>query len=120
MSNSHTISSCKNASEIVPVSYDEPLEPASRLLRQGNKFASCEQFSEADKVFRTAASLPGGKGIWNFKSLGFCPNVFPDASRIEAYWQQPDHGLDQVLAYKHWKNRPLRDTCLVTGLCAMS
>ena len=106
--------------ETNPASHAVPLDPASQFLRQGNQFASHEQFPEADGVFRTAASLPDGKAIWNFKSLGFCPTVFPDASSIDAYWQRLDQGLDQVLAYKHWKNRPLRDTCLATGLCAMS
>ncbi|MCL2711636.1 MAG: hypothetical protein FWE95_12225 [Planctomycetaceae bacterium] len=110
----------KQASENNPTSRDTSLDPASELLRQGNKLASQEQFSDADKVFRIAASLPGGKAIWNFKSLGFCPTVFSDVSSIDAFWQQLDQGLDQVWAYKHWKNRPLRDTCLVTGLCAMS
>jgi len=84
MSSAFPISFAKKTSEIEPASYDTPLEPALELLRQGNKLASQEQFSDADKVFCTAASLPGGKAIWNFKSLGFCPTVFPDASSIDA------------------------------------
>ena len=89
--------------------HNAPLDPASELLCQGNNFASQEQFSDADKVFRTAASLPGGKAIWNFKSLGFCPSVFPDGSSIDAYWQRLDHGLDQVLAERFdidWRTLP--------------
>jgi predicted O-linked N-acetylglucosamine transferase (SPINDLY family) len=98
MSNSSIISSDTEVSKPNPVSCDVPLEPALQLLRQGNQFASCEQFSDADSVFRAAASLPGGKLIWNFKSLGFCPTVFPDVPGIDAYWQQLDQGLDQALA----------------------
>jgi len=98
VSNSFPISLDRKASDIKPASHDAPLKPASDLLRQGNKFASQEQFSEADKVFRTAASLPDGKAIWNFKSLGFCPSVFPDVSSIDAFWQQLDQG---TLLYVH-------------------
>ena len=79
------------------------------LLRQGNKFASQDQFSEADRVFRTAASLPDGKPIWNFKSLGFCPSILPDVSSIDAYWQRLDQGLDQALAEHFdldWRTSP--------------
>ena len=81
-----------------PVSCDAPFDPASELFRQGNKFARDEQFFDAERVFRAAASLPDGKAIWNYKSLGFCPSIFPDASSMDAYWQQLDQGLDQVLA----------------------
>ena len=36
-------------------------EPASELLRQGNKFARDEQFSDADRVFRAAVMMPKGE-----------------------------------------------------------
>ena len=98
MSNAFTISSVSEASEIKLAPHDVSFDPALELLRQGNKFATQGQFADADRVFRTAASLPGGKPIWNFKSLGFCPTVFPDVSSIDAYWQQLDQGLDQTLA----------------------
>ena len=80
-----------------PESHNTPLEPALQLFRQGNKFASQEQFSEADRVFCAAASLSGGKPIWRFKSLGFCPTVFPDETSIDTYWQELDQGLDRAL-----------------------
>ena len=67
-------------------------------IRQGNKFATQGQFTDADRVFSAAASLPGGKPIWNFKSLGFCPTIFPDVPSIDAYWQHLDQGLDLALA----------------------
>jgi hypothetical protein len=98
MSNSSLTSSDTEVSENNPESRDAPLESASELLRQGNQFASQEHFSDADSVFRAAASLPGGKAIWNYKSLGFCPSIFPDVSSIDAYWQQLDQGLDHALA----------------------
>ena len=109
MSNSSTISSYRKNSEIESASHDAPLDHALELLRQGNKLASQEQFSDADKVFRAAASLPGGKAIWNFKSLGFCPTVFPDVSNIDAFWQQLDFGLDTALAERFdidWRTLP--------------
>ena len=71
---------------------------AELRFRQGNRFATQEQFPEADKAFRAAASLRGGKPIWNFKSLGFCPTTFSDESSIDVYWQQLEQGLEQVLA----------------------
>jgi predicted O-linked N-acetylglucosamine transferase (SPINDLY family) len=43
------------------------------------------------------------------KSLGFCQSVFPDASSIDAYWQQLDQGLDQALAERFdidWRTLP--------------
>ena len=52
----------RQPSEIEPASHDAPLDPASELLRQGNKFARDEQFSEAESVFRAAASLPDDEG----------------------------------------------------------
>ena len=99
MSNSSTASSDWKTSKIKPASRDAPLEPALELLRQGNKFARDGQFSDAESVFRAADSLPGGKTIWNYKSLGFCPSLFPDASSMDAYtksgksgkWQMPQN-----------------------------
>jgi len=41
--------------------------------------------------------IAGGKPIWNYKALRFCPTVFPDVSSIDAYWQQLDQCLDQAL-----------------------
>ena len=94
MSNSSDIEIPENN----PVSCNTLLEPALELLYQGNKFATQGQFADADRVFRAAASLPDGKPIWDFKSLGFCPTVFPNVPSIDAYWQQLDQGLDQALA----------------------
>ena len=71
---------------------------AELRFRQGNRFATQEQFSKADKAFRAAAFLCGGKPIWRFKSLGFCPTTFPDEASIDTYWQQLEQGLDQVAA----------------------
>ena len=82
---------------------------AELRLRQGNRFATQEQFSKADKAFCAAASLHGGKPIWRFKSLGFCPTTFPDEPSIDAYWQQLEQGLDQVVAKNFvvdWRTLP--------------
>jgi len=63
MHNSFTTLSDKKTSETEPVSHDAPPDPALELLRQENKFARYEQFSDAERVFRAAASLLGGKAI---------------------------------------------------------
>jgi len=94
MGNSSTI-----ASEFgnKPVSHNAPPDPASELLRQGNKFARDEQFSDAERVFRAAVSLPSGKAIWNEKPLGFCLSLFPDASCIDAYSSENRREAETVI-----------------------
>ena len=50
------------AFEITPASHGVPLDPTSEFLRQGNKFARDEQFTDTESVFRAAASLPYDEG----------------------------------------------------------
>ena len=74
------------------------LDPASELLRHGNKFARDEQYSDADSVFRAAASLSGGKTLWNEKPLGLNGSVFfiPFRTPIDtACWMCEKHVVFQ-------------------------
>ena len=63
-------------------------------FRQGNILFAQEKFAPADHAFQEAASLPGGKEIWRWKPLGFCPTVFPDENNIDRYWTQLQQRLD--------------------------
>ena len=79
------------------------------LLAQGLKFFQEEQFHEANRIFHEAASLPGGKEIWRWKSLGFCPTVIDSEKSIDRYWRQLEHGLDLAIAAKFpidWRTLP--------------
>ena len=66
-------------------------------FRQGNLLFAQGRFAPADRAFHEAASLPAGKEIWRWKSLGFCPPVFPDEQSIDHYWAQLDHHLDRAI-----------------------
>jgi len=69
---------------------DLRFKQAGRLFGQG-------KFAQADRVYHEAASLPGGKEIWRWQSLGFCPPVFPDEQSIDRYWTQLDQNLNRAL-----------------------
>ena len=73
-------------------------ESINALLAQGQQLFQQEKFHEANNVFHQAASSPGGKEIWRWKSLGFCPTVIDSEESINRYWQQLDHGLDLAIA----------------------
>ena len=81
-----------------PTFHGAPFDQTLELLRQGNKFARHEQFSEAESVFRAAASLPNGKAIWNEKPLGLNGTVFfiPFRTPIDmACWMCEKHVVFQ-------------------------
>jgi predicted O-linked N-acetylglucosamine transferase (SPINDLY family) len=85
----------------LPVSPTNHLED---LFRQGNQLSVQERFHDANRVFHQAASLPGGRELWRWKSLNFCPSIFPDEDSIERYWGHLNEGLDQILV----QNIPIR------------
>lgn len=66
-------------------------------FRQGNRLSGQDKFLQADNAFHEAASLPGGKEIWRWRSLSFCPSIFPDNQSIERYWTGLDQHLDRAL-----------------------
>lgn len=55
----------------------------------------------AKNLFRRAASLSGGKAVWRWKHLWFCPTFFENEAEIDAYWNQMDADLDTALAEKN-------------------
>ncbi len=91
----------------------EPPEPSEqridRMLRRGSQLAVREQFVDANRVCHEAASLPGGRELWRWKSLGFCPTVFQNEQEIDRYWEKLDHGLDLALHTEQrmdWRTLP--------------
>jgi len=66
-------------------------------FKQGGRFFTQGKFSQANRAYHEAASLPGGKEIWRWQSLGFCPPVFPDEQSISRYWTGLDQHLDRAL-----------------------
>ena len=86
-----------------------PSKNTNTLLAEGMKLFQEERFHEANRIFREAASLPGGKEIWRWKSLGFCPTVIDSEESIDRYWRQLEHGLDLAIAAKFpidWRTLP--------------
>lgn len=55
-----------------------------------------EHFAEAVRFYRQAADLVPDKEIWRWKSLGFCPAVFPDQQSVESYWQRLEAASEQA------------------------
>ena len=66
-------------------------------FKQGGRFFVQGKFSQAESAYLEAASLPGGKEIWRWQSLGFCPPVFPDEQSVSRYWTGLDQHLDRAL-----------------------
>jgi len=66
-------------------------------FKQGGRFFAQGKFSQADHAYHEAASLPGGKELWRWQSLGFCPPVFSDEQSISRYWTGLDQHLDRAL-----------------------
>lgn len=79
---------------------DRAATPAQKIderFRRGMQCFAREKFVEANRAFHEAASLPGGRELWRWKSLGFCPTVFASEQEIERYLEKLDHGLDTAL-----------------------
>lgn len=77
--------------------------------RQGNAFAVQERFNDTAQAFRQAASLPGGKKLWLWKPLGFCPTVFRNTEASGEYWRRLHEGLDIALDSEidiDWRSLP--------------
>jgi predicted O-linked N-acetylglucosamine transferase (SPINDLY family) len=66
-------------------------------FKQGGRLSAHGNFSQAEHAYHEAASLPGGKEIWRWQPLGFCPPVFADDQSIDQYWTGLDQNLDHAL-----------------------
>ena len=53
---------------------------------------------KAKHHFQEAASLPGGKPVWRWKHLWYCPTFFENESRIDEYWKNLNADLDAAIA----------------------
>lgn len=83
-------------------------------FRRGQILAAEERFHEANDVFQRAAASDGGRELWRWKSLGFCPTSFPDGESTDRYWDRLDKSLDLILD----KNVPMDwRTLPVDGFC---
>ena len=66
-------------------------------FKQAGRLSAQGKFSQADHAYHEAASLPGGKELWRWQSLGFCPPVFPDEQSIDRYGTGLDQHLDRAI-----------------------
>jgi len=83
--------------------------------RLGCLYGESGLLDAAKDAFRQAASLPGGKAVWRWKHLAFCPVFFATEDEIEAYWTKLNRELDEAIDEK-----PMFDwTTLVSdGFCS--
>ena len=85
-----------------------PDAPMPRMAL-GSVLADQDEFEDAELSFRKAARLPGGKKIWTYKKLGFCPAVFENETEIEEYWSALNAELDKAVSdppSMDWKMLP--------------
>ncbi len=88
---------------------DAAVHLRSLRFRQGHYFYAQNDFHRSNAAFCEAASLPGGRELWRWKSLGFCPTVFADFDSADHYWRQLNKGLDLALQSRipmDWRNLP--------------
>jgi len=87
------------------------LEPDNAELRHrlGVSFGESGKISDAKREFQKAASLPGGKAVWKWKHLWYCPVFFENESEVEKYWQNLNRDIDAALEEKpvyDWRTLP--------------
>ena len=82
--------------------------------RLGWVYGESGQLDAAKNVFRKAAALPGGKAVWRWKHLAFCPIFFETEEKIDAYWANLNRELDEAIA-----EQPVYDwtTLVADGFC---
>ena len=81
-------------------------EPANAELR--HRFAvglgESGRIADAKREFQQATLLPGGKPVWKWKHLWYCPTFFENENEIETYWNNLNADLDAAL-----REKPLYD-----------
>ena len=55
-------------------------------------------FQQSKASFRKAASLSGGKDVWHWKHLAYCPVYFDNTQQIDDYWHRLNAELDEAIA----------------------
>ena len=73
-------------------------ESAELLHWKACLYGDTEEISTAKKTFVRAASLPGGKTVWRWKHLWYCPTFFENSEEIDAYWNRLNADLDEAIA----------------------
>jgi len=73
-------------------------ESADARHRLGWLYGEYGLLDAARDAFRKAVSLSGGKAVWRWKHLAFCPQFFATENDIEAYWTRLEQELDEALA----------------------
>ncbi len=86
--------SLRKALALQPQHPDAQRHLAELKFRQGNHLVEKEDFAAANRMFQEASMMSGGKPSWKFKSLSFCPTVFPDERMIARYWERLGEGLE--------------------------
>ncbi len=89
-------------------------ERVGDCFRQAHAAAGREDFHRANHLFRQAADMQGGKELWRWKSLGFCPTSFPDPDAIDLYFKTLQNGLDLALHENipmDWRTLPTDGFC---------
>jgi predicted O-linked N-acetylglucosamine transferase (SPINDLY family) len=89
----------KDFSRAEPFNNSVLVNNTEHFFQQGCQLFAQERFHDANRAFYQAASFPGGQELWRWKSLNFCPSVFPDEDSIERYWSHLNKGLDQILSF---------------------
>lgn len=64
----------------------------------GAALGECGRVSDAKAVLQRAATLKGGKGIFRWKHLWYCPEFFPDTAAIDEYWDGLQRDLAEAVA----------------------
>ncbi|MDR1267929.1 MAG: hypothetical protein LBK82_00240 [Planctomycetaceae bacterium] len=95
----HPVTTTKDSTETRPPVQVQPVSrsPVEDLFIRAHEAVSREDFHAANLYFRRAADLKPEKELWRWKSLGFCPTIFPNEISIEQYLKQLNDGLDLAL-----------------------
>ena len=64
----------------------------------GTVLGECGRLEEAKTVLRHATTLKGGKDIFRWKHLWYCPEYFPDSAAIDEFWANLQKDLAEAVA----------------------
>ena len=65
--------------------------------RYATVFGETGATDEAKRQFRQAAMSSGGKSIWRWKHLWYCPVYFDNTQQIDDYWHKLNADLDEAI-----------------------
>ena len=90
-------------------------DSAEEYHRLGWLCGESGQLDAAKNAFRKGVSLPGGKTVWRWKHLAFCPVFFETENEIDNFWSNLNRQLDEAVA-----ERPVYDwtTLVEDGFCS--